>query len=137
MKLLMKIWKALLRWWQVLTRSNTSMTKPSTNSLTPSEREPQEPCSTSEGEPERASGTSQSSSNHRSQDLTETDEEDMQAEFYDVKIRKKVTRPVTSKTVYHGKSGERYAVRGKTESGRNLTKFVSKELFDSCQAPVV
>ena len=60
----------------------------------------------------------------------------MNAEFYDVKTRQKVTRPITAKKVYQGKSGTRYAIKGKTDDGRNLTKFVSKVFFESCQAPV-
>ena len=51
----------------------------------------------------------------------------MQVEFYDVKEGKKVKADVTEKVTY-GKGGRlRYAFRGKTADGRNLTKFVGKE----------
>jgi hypothetical protein len=47
--------------------------------------------------------------------------------FYDVKTRKKITCPVTEKVIF----GEnRYALKGKTQDGRNLTIFVSKETWD-------
>ena len=50
----------------------------------------------------------------------------MKTTFYDVKLRKKVETNVTEKVKY-GKSGnERFAFRGKTADGRNLTKFVKK-----------
>ncbi len=50
----------------------------------------------------------------------------MKTKFYDVKLRKSVEADITEKVTY-GKSGnERYAVRGKTTDGRNLTKFVKK-----------
>ena len=53
----------------------------------------------------------------------------MQAEFYDVKARKKVTAEVTEKVTY-GKDGrKRYAFRGKTADGRNLTKFVGEDAW--------
>ncbi len=53
----------------------------------------------------------------------------MQAEFYDVKARKKVTAEVAEKVTY-GKGGrKRYALRGKTADGRNLTKFVSEDAW--------
>ena len=54
----------------------------------------------------------------------------MKAEFYDVKERKKVKADVTEKVEY-GKGGRtRYAIKGKTKDGRNLTKFVSKADYD-------
>ena len=54
----------------------------------------------------------------------------MQAEFYDVKERKKVTADVTEKVEY-GKDGRiRYALKAKTKDGRNLTKFASKADWD-------
>jgi hypothetical protein len=53
----------------------------------------------------------------------------MQSEFYDVKARKKVTADVTEKVTY-GKGGrKRFALRGKTADGRNLTKFVSQDAW--------
>ena len=54
----------------------------------------------------------------------------MDAEFYDVKKREKVTVGVTGKEKY-GKAGrERYAFRGQTSDGRNLTRFVGKAEWD-------
>ena len=54
----------------------------------------------------------------------------MKAEFYDVKKREKVSADVTEKAKY-GKAGrERYAFRGKTSDGRNLTRFVGKAEWD-------
>lgn len=47
----------------------------------------------------------------------------MKAVFYDVKKRKKVEAEVTDKVKY---PNNRYAIRGKTVDGRNLTKFVSQ-----------
>jgi len=47
-------------------------------------------------------------------------------EFYDVKTRSKVKiddKNIT-KVKMDTKSGPRYAIKGKTEDGRNLTKFV-------------
>ena len=54
----------------------------------------------------------------------------MRATFYDVKLRKKVEANVTEKVVYGDKGKERYALKAKTDDGRNLTKFVSKVDFD-------
>lgn len=51
----------------------------------------------------------------------------MKASFYDVKERKKVETEVTDKVKY---PNNRYAIRGKTSDGRNLTKFVSKTDWD-------
>lgn len=46
--------------------------------------------------------------------------------FYDVKLRKKVEVAVTEKVKYGEPGKERYALRAKTDDGRNLTKFVKK-----------
>jgi hypothetical protein len=54
----------------------------------------------------------------------------MKASFYDVKQKKKVEVDVTEKTTYTVKGTMRYALKGKTADGRNLTKFVSKADFD-------
>lgn len=54
----------------------------------------------------------------------------MRSTFYDVKLRKKVDVDVTEKVVYGDPGKERYALKGKTEDGRNLTKFVSKADFE-------
>ncbi len=54
----------------------------------------------------------------------------MQAEFYDVKARQKITTRVTEKVTYGTPDKPRYAFRAKTADGRNLTKFVSKADWD-------
>lgn len=53
--------------------------------------------------------------------------------FYDVKMKEKVTREVTDKVVYGEDTRKRYAFKAKTEDGRNLTAFVSKEVFDAAK----
>lgn len=50
----------------------------------------------------------------------------MTSTFYDVKARQKIEARVVEKVVYGDKGKERYALRGKTTDGRNLTRFVSK-----------
>jgi len=55
----------------------------------------------------------------------------MRATFYDVKLRKKVDAQVTEKVVYGKEGNNRYAIKGKTDDGRNLTKFVSKADWDN------
>ena len=54
----------------------------------------------------------------------------MTSNFYDVKLRKSVTAEVTDKKEYKSSGGTRYALRGKTSDGRNLTKFVNKMDYD-------
>jgi len=54
----------------------------------------------------------------------------MKASFYDVKKKEKVEVDVTDKKTYDVKGTTRYALKGKTVDGRNLTKFVSKADFD-------
>ncbi len=54
----------------------------------------------------------------------------MKAEFYDVKLRKKVEADVVDKVEYGKEGNKRYAIRGKTDDGRNLTKFVGKADWD-------
>jgi len=61
----------------------------------------------------------------------------MQATFYDVKLRKKVSVDVVGKVTYRVKGQTRYALKGKTADGRNLTKFVKKEDWDKAEVPVV
>lgn len=58
-----------------------------------------------------------------------------QAKFYDVKTRQSVMADVVAKKVYQGKGGKRYALKGKTSDGRNLTKFVSEADFTASDAP--
>ena len=55
----------------------------------------------------------------------------MKHSFYDVKKKEKVSRDVTEKVVYGEDTRKRYAFKAKTEDGRNLTAFVSKDTFDS------
>jgi len=57
----------------------------------------------------------------------------IQHEFYDVKARTKVKRPVTKKETYGEKGNERYAFKAQTEDGRNLTAFVSKDKWDKAK----
>ena len=54
----------------------------------------------------------------------------MKATFYDVKLRKKVDAEVTEKVEYGKEGNKRYAIRGKTDDNRNLTKFVGKADWD-------
>jgi len=55
----------------------------------------------------------------------------MKHSFYDVKEKKKVEVEVTEKVTYGEKGKERYAFKGKTSDGRNLTAFVGKATWDS------
>ncbi|HVZ58947.1 MAG TPA: hypothetical protein VG935_04320 [Patescibacteria group bacterium] len=55
----------------------------------------------------------------------------MKATFYDVKTRQSVEADVTDKKEYQTNGTTRYALKGRTSDGRNLTKFVSKSDFDS------
>ncbi len=57
----------------------------------------------------------------------------MKATFYDVKLREKVEVDVTEKVVYGDPGKERYALKGKTSDGRNLTKFVSKADYEKAE----
>ena len=59
------------------------------------------------------------------------------AKFYDVKLRTSVETEVTEKVIYSGEKGTRYAFRGKTGDGRNLTTFTSKVKFDAVDAPTI
>ncbi len=62
----------------------------------------------------------------------------MAVEFYDVKTRKKVKIDDKNvmKTTFKTKNGQtRYGVRGKTDDGRMLTKFVSKADWDKMSYP--
>ena len=56
----------------------------------------------------------------------------MKAEFYDVKAKKKVKADVIAKVVIAANG--RYAFKGQTADGRSLTRFVSKEDFEKCDA---
>jgi hypothetical protein len=57
----------------------------------------------------------------------------MKAVFFDVKLRQKVEVDITEKVTYGPPGRERYAVRGKTSDGRNLTKFVKKDFWENLQ----
>ena len=62
----------------------------------------------------------------------------MAIEFYDVKLRKKVSIAESNvrKTTFNTKNGQvRYGLRAKTDDGRNLTKFVSKTDWDALKVP--
>ena len=65
----------------------------------------------------------------------------MAVSFYDVKLRKEVSVDdgKITKVTYERKTTKgtqyRYALRGKTVDGRNLTKFVSKVDYDKTKAP--
>lgn len=61
----------------------------------------------------------------------------MAIKFYDVKLRKEahideknVEKVEYKRETKDGKTQVRYALRGKTSDGRNLTKFVSKVDYD-------
>lgn len=59
-------------------------------------------------------------------------------EFYDVKTRKKVKidEGKIQKTTFDTKNGQvRYGIRGTTDDGRVLTKFVSKGDWDGMKVP--
>lgn len=59
-------------------------------------------------------------------------------EFYDVKFRTKVKidESKIKKVVFNTKKGQvRYGIRGTTEDGRTLTKFVSKGDWESMNVP--
>lgn len=59
-------------------------------------------------------------------------------EFYDVKLREKIKLGLSSvkktrysRTLKDGSSQTRYAFRGQTSDGRNLTKFCSEVDFNA------
>ena len=54
----------------------------------------------------------------------------MKHTFYDVKEKTKVEAEVTEKVTYGKPGNERYAFKGKTADGRNLTAFVGKAKWD-------
>lgn len=59
------------------------------------------------------------------------------ATFYNVKKREKVEieDDKLTKKRYPGRGGERYALRAVDDDGTNLTKFVSKDTYDSMDVP--
>ncbi|MCX8008538.1 MAG: hypothetical protein N3A54_02420 [Patescibacteria group bacterium] len=54
----------------------------------------------------------------------------MKMQFYDVKTRKKIETDILEKKEYETRGQIRYAVRGKTDDGRWLTRFISKSEYD-------
>ena len=61
-------------------------------------------------------------------------------EFYDVKLRSKVSVPTADcqKTVYASKGKERHAIKAVSPLSKcNLTRFIKKEVFDALDIPVV
>ena len=62
----------------------------------------------------------------------------MPVEFYDVKLKQKVQidESRVRKTTFNTKNGQvRYGLRATTEDGRNLTKFVSKPVWEEMNVP--
>jgi hypothetical protein len=57
----------------------------------------------------------------------------MKDTFYDVKLRKKVEAEVVEKVTFGEPGKLRYALKGKTSDGRNLTKFVNKAAWDKAK----
>ena len=57
----------------------------------------------------------------------------MKVEFYDVKAKAKVKAEPTAKKQF---ANGRFALIAKTADGRDLYRFVKKEDFDKCAAPV-
>lgn len=53
--------------------------------------------------------------------------------FYDVKAKAKVEAEVTAKVIYGEEGKQRYAFKAVTADGRNLTKFVSKAVFEEAE----
>ncbi len=62
----------------------------------------------------------------------------MAIDFYDVKLKKKVMideSQIVKVTFTTKGGGVRYGIRGKTGDGRNLTKFVNKQTWDTLKVP--
>ncbi len=53
----------------------------------------------------------------------------MKHSFYDVKLREKVEAEVTEKVEYLSKRGSRFAFKGKSATGGNLTAFVNQAKY--------
>ncbi len=63
----------------------------------------------------------------------------MAVEFYDIKFKKKVMvdeKNIVKVTFSTKSGGTRYGIRGTTDDGRALTKFVNKETWDGMNVPV-
>ena len=61
----------------------------------------------------------------------------MKHNFYDVKMKKKVSAEVTKAVKFGKGTRTRYAFKAVTKDGRSLTAFVKKEDYDKSTAPVV
>ena len=61
----------------------------------------------------------------------------MAIKFYDIKMKQhvEVDESKVVKVIYNNNNRTTYAVRGKTEDGRNLTKFVKKDFWESLDVP--
>lgn len=57
----------------------------------------------------------------------------MKHSFYDVKLKKKVMAEVTDKVASEKNGRTSYAFKAQTKDGRNLTAFVSKEVYDKAK----
>lgn len=57
----------------------------------------------------------------------------MKSEFYDVKAKAKITAKVIEKVTFGEGEKVRYALKGRTDDGRSLTRFVSKKDFDAAK----
>ncbi len=53
--------------------------------------------------------------------------------FYDVKSKAKVEAEITDFVTYGDDSRMRYAFKGKTKDGRNLTAFVGKDVWEKAK----
>ncbi|MBO5724282.1 MAG: hypothetical protein J6S58_05575 [Lentisphaeria bacterium] len=57
----------------------------------------------------------------------------MKYDFYDVKVRKKVSAEITEFKTYGKATQKRYAFKALTKDGRNLTTFVTKETWEKAK----
>ena len=57
----------------------------------------------------------------------------MKHKFYDVKTKSHIETEVLETVTFQNGSRTSYAFKGKTEDGRNLTAFVSKDAWEKAQ----
>ncbi len=57
----------------------------------------------------------------------------MKHSFYDVKAKAKVETEITEFVTYGTDGRKRYAFKGKTQDGRSLTAFVSKDTWEAAK----
>ncbi len=57
----------------------------------------------------------------------------MKHSFYDVKAKKKVEAEVTQFVTYGEGNRQRFAFKAVTKDGRNLTAFVSKDVWEKAK----